>query len=341
VKVDILSQNGGDVAIGNPLSVFPGQFGLVPFWEQAMRQLSKMKSHYNYDLIWLHSPLLLNLKHLARINNLAVTFHTTYFGFYNAFKKSNHPILPTYYRIASMIERKMLREISILNIPSTAVSASVASEMRSNGLLFDPLVIPNGIYSNTGNLMSKLIARSVINEKFGLNLLKDDIILLYFGRLTEQKKPLQMLKFFHYLYLTNRKVHLVVTGRGNLLQKVKREANSHQNIHFLDYVSTDTLVTLTKSADAFISLSCYEGLPLSVLEAATVGLPVILSNIPPHKELLTRISDGIIVENQKDTKKTLDFLYSIKNRSNMDRSLLNEYSWNLISEKYLRCLGKC
>ena len=36
----------------------------------------------------------------------------------------------------------------------------------------------------------------------------------------------------------------------------------------------------------FVSASQYEGFPISILEGMSYGLPMILSNIPPHKEIV-------------------------------------------------------
>jgi glycosyltransferase involved in cell wall biosynthesis len=44
-----------------------------------------------------------------------------------------------------------------------------------------------------------------------------------------------------------------------------------------------------------ISLSVYEGLPLSVIEGMSAGLPLILSDIPPHRELLEGIDGALFV----------------------------------------------
>ena len=43
-----------------------------------------------------------------------------------------------------------------------------------------------------------------------------------------------------------------------------------------------------QAVDYFISASSDEGLPNSVLEALATGLPVLLSDIPSHREILER-----------------------------------------------------
>ncbi|MFC5803202.1 glycosyltransferase family 4 protein [Streptomyces formicae] len=46
----------------------------------------------------------------------------------------------------------------------------------------------------------------------------------------------------------------------------------------------DLVLPLLKSSQAFVSASRFEGMPLSILEAMAAGLPLVLSDIPPHHE---------------------------------------------------------
>jgi glycosyltransferase involved in cell wall biosynthesis len=50
-------------------------------------------------------------------------------------------------------------------------------------------------------------------------------------------------------------------------------------------VSREELMRLYRGATAFISLSTFEGFNLSAAEAATLGVPLLLSDIPVHREL--------------------------------------------------------
>ncbi|MGJ7530232.1 glycosyltransferase [Variovorax sp. GB1P17] len=52
-------------------------------------------------------------------------------------------------------------------------------------------------------------------------------------------------------------------------------------------VSREELVRLYLGATAFISLSTFEGFNLSAAEAATLGVPLLLSDIPVHRELFS------------------------------------------------------
>lgn len=47
----------------------------------------------------------------------------------------------------------------------------------------------------------------------------------------------------------------------------------------------DLVMNIVKSSDVFVSASKYEGFPISILEGMSFGLPMILSDIPPHREI--------------------------------------------------------
>lgn len=47
----------------------------------------------------------------------------------------------------------------------------------------------------------------------------------------------------------------------------------------------DNVVPWLQASDLFVSASASEGMPLAVLEALSCGLPALLSDIPPHREI--------------------------------------------------------
>lgn len=68
------------------------------------------------------------------------------------------------------------------------------------------------------------------------------------------------------------------------LERLARGLGLGHRLVFPGYVSN--LWRLMKRADAFVSLSRFEGCPNVVLEAAACGSPLIVSDIPAHRELL-------------------------------------------------------
>ena len=47
----------------------------------------------------------------------------------------------------------------------------------------------------------------------------------------------------------------------------------------------DIVTDIINASDVFVSASKYEGFPISILEGMSYGLPMVLSDIKPHKEI--------------------------------------------------------
>jgi glycosyltransferase involved in cell wall biosynthesis len=87
----------------------------------------------------------------------------------------------------------------------------------------------------------------------------------------------------------------VLFGRGPMLgymQAIHASLPFRQRIHILGY--TDRLWEYMRRANIFISLSVFEGNPNVVLEAAAAGCPLVLSDIPEHREIVDEESAMLV-----------------------------------------------
>jgi len=97
--------------------------------------------------------------------------------------------------------------------------------------------------------------------------------------------------------LPNCDVELVVAGEGpekeRLIKKV-RELGLSESIDFLGNVQD--VPRLLASADIFAMCSAWEGLPIALLEATLLGLPVLVTNVGGCAEVVHSVSNGIVVD---------------------------------------------
>ena len=125
---------------------------------------------------------------------------------------------------------------------------------------------------------------SAIQDRFGL---ERGGYLLFVGRLVPEKAPDLLIRAFRRL---DRPEKLVVAGGSSFtddyVAELRRLAGDDPRIVFTDYVYGALLAELYSNAAAFVLPSRLEGLPLTLLEAASYGLPVVASSIPPHVEVL-------------------------------------------------------
>lgn len=79
----------------------------------------------------------------------------------------------------------------------------------------------------------------------------------------------------------------VIAGDGSLREYLQRLAVACGIAHRVSFIGTQpTIVELLRRADLVVSLSLWEGCPNFVLEAMASGAPLVLSDIPAHRELL-------------------------------------------------------
>jgi glycosyltransferase involved in cell wall biosynthesis len=341
VRVDILFPHAGGMSVSDAFLKLNGLAGKIPFWQQITEKIYRKAGEY--DAVWLHSPLMFNAKKLGIVKKLIVTFHSTYFGFSKAFRTHGIGRLVPYYSLASNIESHFLREISSFrNTILTTVSPSVAEETQENGFLKVPIVVTNGITQESFLTVDREKARSVLLNEFSVRIPKNELVLLYSGRITEVKQPLLLIDLMRSISSFRQDVHLLIAGSGNLLSKSKRKASEFGNVHFLGQLPHQKISIIQSIADAFISLSCYEGLSLSVLESSYFGIPLILSDIPAHSWIIgKRIGHGILVDsNSPSPRKILEFLERLDGRRVYPpTSLLSLFSWKSAAENYLKVLN--
>jgi glycosyltransferase involved in cell wall biosynthesis len=340
VNVDVLSQGGADI---NIISTFnaPGLFRLVPFWQKAVDYI--LKKSDDYDAVWLHSPLLINAKKLRHIRKIMMSFHVTYYGHYRAYKMHGISYLLPYYYLAIKLEHYFLKQLSYCeNVTITAISPSVAEELHKNGLIHHINVVPNGFEIEHPALFDKPHVRELVCKKYSLQLSKKDIVLLYVGRITEIKQPLLLIDLFKAISSIKLNIHLIIVGSGNLFAKMRKKAICHPNIHILGYVPHQEIWPLLRAADAFISLSFYEGLPLAALEAASFGLPLILSDIPAHRFIInSKVGNGILIDSHNPCfMEICNFLNNIEKKKLItDASLMKQFTWENVVKQYLTLLS--
>ncbi len=81
---------------------------------------------------------------------------------------------------------------------------------------------------------------------------------------------------------------LVVIGDGPLrddLEQLAGRLGVADRLELAGLLPRDEVYRVLAAADAYVSTSRGEGLPLSVLEALAAELPAVLSDIPPHQEV--------------------------------------------------------
>lgn len=119
-----------------------------------------------------------------------------------------------------------------------------------------------------------------------------------------------------------------VTYYNSIVDRINRSENK-VNYELLPYKAEDNLSDIYSSGKILLNLSDYEGFGLPVIEAQSMGIPVICSNIEVFEEITN--GSAIIVKND-DSVKIADIMYKLL----IDKLFFEQYSiaGKKNSEKY-------
>lgn len=134
--------------------------------------------------------------------------------------------------------------------------------------------ISEDIYINDINKLES----NKLKEKYSLP--TDKKIIISVASLIKRKNIELLVEAF--LKLNPKDAILVLVGEGNEKDAILSMTQSNNNVYLLGH--QQKVNEILNISDLLVSLSHSEGFSLIVAEANSVGLPMILSNIPPHLE---------------------------------------------------------
>lgn len=181
---------------------------------------------------------------------------------------------------------------------------------------------------NLVNTEVNVVPPGLDKRPFGLGMKSNENFrLLYVGTIERRKGILDLVKvlknFKHY------KLELNIIGLvkeddyyGQILSVIKEDGIENM-VNFLGRVSNEKLEEYYISSNLFVFPSYWEGYGMVIAEAMSYGLPVVISDIPVFKELITHGKEGYFFElnNPASLTSILDNIFK-------DKVLLKIHSMN-------------
>jgi glycosyltransferase involved in cell wall biosynthesis len=200
-------------------------------------------------------------------------------------------------------------------------------------------------FEETYKIKTNFIQNGIDLEKFrpltkdktklrkSLNLPVDGQIFVVSGALSPLKNPKIIIEAF--LLQKYKDSVLLFIGSGDLYDSL---SSSYQSENILFTGRVDSVKNYLQASDYYISASLTEGLPNSVLEAISVGLPVILSKISSHVEIIGDNYPYLFdPNNSKDLNRKLNLIVQKENKlysQTHSLKIKNEFSAHLMSDRY-------
>ena len=294
------------------------------FTLRSFKLLSKNVDVILTDQTPLISLPVIRLISLVSRSKLSVTWHEVW-GFQTWLK---------YSKVSGLIG-VFVQTIGILASKNIVVpSPRVRKDLESKTISKSSTVIPNGMNQHNLSLRPKMRFHS-----------DGPVKLLYVGRLIKHKNCDFLIEVMNNAVQRGRNWKLTVIGQGPMQNQLHELAQGYSlsgQIEFKSNLSQEELSLEYSSSDLFIFPSQREGFGISVAEAISHGLPVIVYDVPENASvaLVENKSYGSILSNLDPSvwvAEIVEILHRKNARSNVgERSFLD---WGIVSKIYMEFLN--
>lgn len=251
---------------------------------------------------------------------LVHTYHTMYEDYLSYFLKGK---VINKARAAKII-KMLLDKVNMVIAPTDKTKNALI-----NYGVDEPIkIIPTGI--DLSRFMIEFSEDEKINLRKSIGISKEDKVLVYIGRIAQEKNIEEIIANFKYIVAGEKKAKLLIVGGGPYLDVLKEEAyklNLLDNVIFIGMVKPEDVYKYYKISDMFVTASTSETQGLTYIEALSCGTPVICR--------YDQCIEDVVIDdyNGYTYSKNEDFIsYAIKLLK--DNELRKEFSSNALSKSY-------
>lgn len=294
---------------------------------KAYRQLLKLMKEENFDLIHCNTPIGGLLGRIcAKKTNVPNVIYTAH-GFH-FFKGA-----PIVNRILYKNMEKYLAHYTdiLITINKEDYEAAQKFRLRNNGSI--KLVHGVGIDTNVDAISEK--EKEKLKEML---LIKDnEIVCISVGELNDNKNHTNII---YAIAKTNDNVKYLICGVGEKkkeLESIIKKLGIEDRVFLLGY--RNDILKLLQISDIFIQMSYREGLPRSIMEAMSIGIPSVVSNIRGNVDLIINEKGGFVCNpnNYKEIAEKINLLVNDealrKQMGNNNKQMVKNYDIKVVKEE--------
>jgi 1,2-diacylglycerol 3-alpha-glucosyltransferase len=303
-----------------PLGLGTDQFFGFP----NMRKIANFLREHEIDIIHCHTEFY--VAHAAKkvgkslhIPTIATT-HTMWEDFYGYYVPMAR-LVPVK-AIRKLVKRAYRKFYALIN-----VSAKAEGYFKSDFILphIPSAIIPNAI--DTAAFTHGVdTPESLAAKRKSWNIAPDDRVLLFVGRIAEEKRVLELLDICIEVVKQRPNVKAVFAGNGPALEQMQKnlhKENLEDRIIFTGFINWTDLHTYYNMADIFMTASLSEMHSMTVLESLLSGLPVVARKDSSYFDTVYPGENGYLAVTDDEMKRNLlDLIADDKKRARFGKRSL-------------------
>lgn len=249
-----------------------------------------------FDLVHIHTSGSVNLLawQVAKLFDLPVvyTYHTMSKEYVHYWGLNNDKMESLADSVAKIYDKTVCNGTDVVITPS----AKAADYLARLEITPPVTVIPNGIDLQ----IFAPRPSDYLQTRFGVP--RDAKVLLFVGRLNQEKRPILAYELFRSLARTHHDVCLVMVGDGAMREQLAQMALSdglQKRLFVTGLVDHADMPAVYNAADIWISTSTSEVHPMVALEAVACGLPVVAWRDRALEGVIENGVNGFVVETEE------------------------------------------
>ena len=282
---------------------------------KAIKKLRKVIQKEHYDIIHTHTPMGSVVTRLAakkaRKNGTKVIYTAHGFHFFKGAPLLNWCL---FYPVEKYLSKYT---DTLILINQEDYQRAKKKFKKCKDIEYVPGV---GIDEEKFNFQMSEKEKLELRKSLGLK--KDDFVLIYPAEISKRKRQLWLVQTLEPLLKEHTNIHLLLPGKDSLngkCQQLIKQYHLETQIHMLGF--RKDIPKLLKISDLAVSSSSQEGLPVNIMEAMCVGLPIVATDCRGNRDLVKDGENGYIVNMSASDKFRISILKICSQKNHIDTEL--------------------
>lgn len=204
-------------------------------------------------------------------------------------------------------------------------------------------IINDGVDFQSFQVYQEIPKIELVNRYSNSSITKVSNLFFSMGRLHKIKGFDILIDAFHLFLKEDKDAKLIIAGGddgvGEQLNNQIKKLNIENSVFLIGAIDFDEKKMLLNNCDYFTLASHFESFGIVVAEALSCGLPVVVSNKTPWREIEIN-NCGIFEQNEKVSfcqafQKAQNTKY---NKEQIKKYVKENYDWEIIVEKFINCI---
>lgn len=301
----------------------------------SYKQMKKILKENEYDIISCHTPFGGAVTRYAakkcHLRNTKIVYMAHGFHFYKGAPLINWLLFYT----AEKYLAKFTDNLITINLDDYKIAKS---KFKTN-VYYVP-----GVGLDETKFAFKINSNEKKELRNSLGLKAKDFVMIYPAEILPRKRQIWLMEALKDVLISNPNFHILLPGKDSMngkCQEMAKNLKLDKQIHFLGF--RKDIPKLLNISDLAITTSMQEGLPVNVMEAIYVGIPVVATDCRGNRDLIKNNKNGYIVglNDQKEFSNKVIKVYEFSKENTdkikkYDKEIIQDYLLDNVIDKIIK-----